>query len=190
MATNGTWKEWEVASDRDGIKLEVRKHAKTGVLQTRVSGTIAAPTDKVWEALVVPETYCEIMPKTLESRYIDEKPKQRQTYCYQRVSGGPVSERDYTLLVKWTEEKTKHGTKYHRHWTIDNAKGPEPRKGVVRVEVHDGSWTLTPVAGRKTEFEQLNYIELGGSLWTMLANQAVQDAARELVANLKERLEA
>ncbi len=189
MGTNGTWKEWESASDRDGVKLEVRKNAKTGVFQTRVSGTIGSATDEIWKILVAPKSYCEIMPKTLESRYIDEQPKKKQTHCYQRVSGGVVSERDYTLRVNWTEEKGKHGTKYHRTWTIENEKGPEPRKGVVRVEVHDGSWTLTPLAAGKTAFEQLNYIELGGSLWTMLANQAVQDAAKDLVGSLKRRFE-
>ena len=184
------WKDWETAFDRDGVKLETRKNAKSGVLQTRVTGTVAAPTDDVWKEIVTPESYCALLPKTLESRYIDEKPKQKQVYCYQRVSGGPVSERDYTLKVTWTEEKAKHGKKYHRAWTIENDKGPEPRKGVVRVEVHDGSWTLTPADKGKTAFEQVNYIELGGSLWTMLANQAVQDAAKELVVNLKRRFEA
>lgn len=187
MSKDDTWKDWETASDRDGIRLEVRKNAKTGVVETRVTGTIDAPADDVWNVLVTPELYREVMPSTAESRYIDEKPRQKRTYCYQRVSSKVVSERDYTLDVRWSVEETKHGKKYHRTWTIANGKGPEPRKGVVRVEAHDGSWTLTPVAGGKTAFEQVNYIELGGSLWTMLANGAVQDAARDLVKALRAR---
>ena len=67
MSKDATWKEWETAYDRDGVHLETRKNAKTGSLQTRVTGTIGAPTDDVWKEIVTPESYCALLPKTLES---------------------------------------------------------------------------------------------------------------------------
>lgn len=185
MASNGSWKDWETAWERNGSKVEVRKNTETGIVQTRASTVVPCPTDQLWELLVTPESYMKLMPKTRESRYLDEKPKQKQVHCYQRVSGGPVSDRDYTLLVKWTVGESKLGKKYVREWSVDNEKGPPPSKGAVRVEVNNGSWTLTPVAGKKTAFEQITYVELGGSLWTLVANTAIKDAAQELLENLK-----
>lgn len=163
--------------DRVCEGVEARKR-ESGLLETRVTALVNATTDELWEALTTPESYRKLMPDTKESRHIGEK--KGRLYCYQRVSGGPVSDRDYTLLVKWKQE----GKTYHRTWTIANDQGPAPAKGVVRVEVHDGSWTLTP-EGKKTKFEQVNYIELGGSLWAIVANKAVLDAARNLLESLK-----
>ena len=138
--------------------------------------------------LTTPESYMKVMPKTLESVHLDEKPRSKQLHCYQRLSGGATSDRDYTLKVTWSVEETAQGKRYHREWSVDNAKGPEAKKDVVRVEKSDGSWTLEPLAGKKTAFTQQSYIELGGSLWTVLANTAVKEAAREIAESLRKEL--
>ena len=186
MSNKDEWKEWEDAGEDGGVSLEVRKNRGSGILQTRVSGTINCPSDKLWKALTTPESYMELMPKTLESEHIDEKPRKKQLYCYQRVDGGPSSDRDYTLFINWSVKDTKQGKKYDRKWEVDNDKGPDPVKGVVRVEGNEGTWTLTPLRGKKSKLEQLSYFEPGGSLWAMIANPLLKEGARELFRNLKE----
>lgn len=185
--SDGVWKEWETILDSNGMKVEVRKNAQSGLLQTRATSVVGCTTDELWKALTTPELYMKLMPKTKETRDFEEKPKQKTCRCYQRVSGGPVSDRDYTLRVKWTIEDGSSGKKYRREWRVDNDGAPPPAKGVVRVEVHDGSWSLAPLPGKKTAFEQRVYIELGGSLWAIVANTAVKDAARELLESLREK---
>ena len=187
MSNNDEWKEWEEAWEDEGVSLEVRKNRGSGFLQTRVTGTIKCPSDKLWKILTTPDGYMEMMPKTLESEHIDESPRKKQLWCYQRLDGGPSSDRDYTLFVKWSVKETKQGKKYARNWNVDNAKGPDPVKGVVRVEVNEGTGTLTPVKGKKTKLEQVSYFEPGGSLWAMVANPLLKEGAKDLFRNLKEK---
>lgn len=64
--------------------------------------------------------------------------------------------------------------------------GPGPVDGVVRVGVNVGGWTLDPRADGGTDFVYWNYVELGGSLWTMLGNRAARDSAWGFATNLEQ----
>ena len=185
--SDGEFGRWDLVSEKNGIRLEARKHKKSGLLETKVSGVVGGSPDEVWEALTTPQQYLELMPKTQESEHLVERPRKKEVVCYQRLSGGPSSDRDYTLQVRWTVKKTKGGKTYHRHWTVDNTAGPDPVDGVVRVEVNEGSWLLEPESDGQTRVTQQNYIELGGSIWKVLANNAVKEAALELLENLRKR---
>ena len=187
MAKNDDWKDWEESLAEEGISLETRKNRNSGILQTRVTGVVKCPSDKLWKTLTTPSSYMEMMPKTLESDHLEEKARKKELVCYQRLDGGPSSDRDYTLFVTWTVKETKQGKKYHREWKIDNESGPDPVKGVVRVDVNEGNWTLTPMAGKKTKLQQVSYFEPGGSLWAMVANPLLKEGAKELFRNLKEK---
>ncbi|MFN7971464.1 MAG: START domain-containing protein [Acidobacteriota bacterium] len=176
---------WDTVSDDGGVKVEVRKHKKTGLVETRASGVIAAASDVLWKAMTTPESYLAIMKKTKESRHLSEKPRSREVVCYQRLDGSPAGDRDYTLFIKWTAEDTSRGKRYTRTWSVRNDLGPPPVKDVVRVEVNDGSWTLEPVEAKKTMFTQVSYVELGGSMWAVLANTAVKESAREAFRTLR-----
>lgn len=176
---------WEVASNGSGIKLEVRKNRDTGIVETRVEGVVGAPTDKVWKVITTPESYVKVMPRTVESVHLDETPRRKSLHCYQRLSGKPSSDRDYTLAVSWEVADDDGGKVYRRRWSVDNAKGPAPKPGVVRVEVSDGTWLLSPLPGKRTQFQQVSYIELGGSLLAMIANAAVKDSAVLILRNLR-----
>jgi len=181
---------WEECYAEEGIDLNVRKHRKSGLYETKVATSLAATTDAVWKALVTPDSYCRLMPKTAESIHIEEHPRKKEAICYQRIKGGATADRDYTLAISWTKKKLKAGNVYHRQWHVANNLGPEEKEGVVRVEVNDGSWHLEPLASGKCKFTQENYIELGGSLWKLLANTGVKDAARELAEKLREEFGA
>lgn len=183
----GRWSDWELVSDASGVALETRKNLATGLVETRVTGEVACPSDVLWRTITSPETYVEVMPRTKVSRHIDEKPRAKEVWCYQRLAGGPSADRDYTLHVRWTTTSTPHGKAYERNWSVDNGRGPAPTRDVVRVEVNDGSWSLTPLPGKRTRLVQQSYIELGGSLLKMFANGAVRDAARDLLVNLGRR---
>lgn len=190
MAKSGkdTWGEWETVSKGDGVTLDARKNLRTGIVETRVVATIAASTERIWKLLTTPDSYMKVMPKTIESIHLGEKPRSKQLHCYQRLSSSGTSDRDYTLKVSWEVEERPEGKRYRRQWSVDNGKGPEPKQDVVRIEKSDGTWILEPLAGKKTEFTQQSYIELGGSLWTVLANTAVKEAAREIVASLRREI--
>lgn len=176
---------WEILEDKNGIKLEGRKNRKSGILETRVSAVIDGSTDKLYKALTTPKTLVELMPKMVASRDSEEDERKRTCLVHQRLDGGPASAREYTLRVGWTIDESEHGKAYYRYWHVDNAAGPPPAKGHVLVEVNEGAWTLEPLPGKRTHFEYVNYIELGGSLWTMIVNAAVRETAVDFIKNIR-----
>lgn len=183
-AAEDGWAPWETTYEERGLKVEARKRRATGVVQTRATAVLPCATDVLWPWITTPEPYTRLMPKTVESRHLQEWPERGELLVYQRVDGSPSSDRDYTLRVRFTIEETARGKRYHRAWAVERGSGPAPVKGVVRVEVNEGHWTLQPTADGRTSFQYVNYMELGGSLWTSLANGASKDSARDFLKNL------
>jgi hypothetical protein len=184
-ATAEKWSEWKTAHDRDGLKLETRKHGVTGVLQTRATAVLGCPSDELWELLIRENSFLRIMPDMQESVRVKATEGRNEEWWYQRVSRPPISDRDYTLYVQWTVEETALGSRYHRVWSVDNDNGPAPQEKVLRLHVNNGSWLLTPAEGGKTGFEYLNYVELEGSLWRIITNRAARSNAIEFLENLR-----
>lgn len=180
---------WETVSDRDGIKLQARSEKTTGVVETLASVTLSCTTDALWKAIITPDTFVKLMPKTTECRPLEDHPaadgREGFLYMYQRLHGSPTSDRDYTLKVQWTMKDGEGGHAYSRSWYVENDKGPAPIDGVVRVLINEGSWALTPTGDGRTLFVYQNYLEIGGNLWTRLGNNAAKDAARGFLENLK-----
>lgn len=179
------WSEWKSAHDRDGIRVETRKNAATGVLQTRATALLDCPSDELWELLIREESFLRIMPDMQESERVKGSEGSNEEWWYQRVSRPPISDRDYTLYVQWTVEETELGRRYNRWWSVDNDNGPAPKEKVLRLHVNDGSWLLTPAEGGKTAFEYVNYVELEGSLWRVISNRAARSNAIEFLGNLR-----
>jgi hypothetical protein len=179
------WSEWKTAHDRDSIKVETRKSKQTGILQTKATARLDCSSDELWELLVRRESFLRIMPDMQESVKVKQAEGRNEQWWYQLVSRPPISDRDYTLHVRWTIVKTSLGTAYHRRWSVDNDNGPPPKEKVLRLQVNNGSWQLTPAKGGKTDFEYFNYVELEGSLWKVITNRAARSNAIEFMENLR-----
>lgn len=178
------WAEWKTVHDREGLKVEARKNERTGVLQTRATARLGCTTDRLWKLLVNEESFLRLMPDMPESRKIEEDDARGEGWWYQRIARPPISDRDFTLHVRWTIEESAAGRQYFRWWSVDDAAGPQPTEGVLRLHVNDGSWRLTPAAGGKCDFEYVNYIELEGSLWKAITNRAAKNNAVQFLKNL------
>ncbi len=81
---------------------------------------------------------------------------------YERLGLPMITDRDYTLMVRWGERSG--GTEWLQ-FRADNQAGPAPRDGAVRVSTHEGLWELTPVAGgTRTHARYFFHRDRGGSL--------------------------
>src|SRR5262249_36106754 len=80
---------------------------------------------------------------------------------YQRLDLPILDDRDFTLHVTFGE---KGATRWLRFATA-NEKGPPPKKGVIRVALHEGAWQLEPIDnGRSTHAVYQFHLDLAGSL--------------------------
>jgi hypothetical protein len=67
----------------------------------------------------------------------------------------------------------------------DNSKGPPPRDGVQRLQIHEGDWLLAPGAEPNSTFASYHLrLDMGGSVKPWMA----KDGAAEGITALYERL--
>lgn len=167
---------FEKVAREDGVT--AFKHTDSDVIGIAAEGRIDASPDEVRRALIDYDRQVGIISRLSEAKILDREAT--WLIVYQRLNLPVVSDRDYTLHVRW-------GNDDEVTWITFSAlakTGPEPRDGVVRVAVHDGSWQLRPLDGGSATFARFQTrLDLGGwvPMWLARAN-----AGRELLGVFRE----
>src|SRR5256714_15080941 len=160
--------EWKFISDKDGVTIYRRQ--RTLSKESKAIGEIAASTDLVNAVLEDVESYTSFMPYTAECRVL--KRDGEMIVAYQRISAPMVSDRDYTIRVHTNAKKAESGMIYSSHWFTDNAAGPSEKRGVVRVNLCDGSWLLEPTGPNSTRAIYQIYTDSGGLIPSFIKERA------------------
>ena len=174
---------WEEVGKGEHCVVYNRAKPGSDVKEVLAVGTFDATLEKVHAILDDLAAYHEFMPYAKETRIL--KREGDVVWTYERVNAPLVSERDYTIKVthEITGEKVKH------IFRIDNAAGPKPIDGVVRVELIDGYWLLER-DGKRTKGTYYILSSPGGSLPTFVVNGANNTAVPGLYEAIKKRLKS
>jgi hypothetical protein len=180
--------EWKFISDQDGVTIYRRQ--RTLSKESKAVGDIAASTALVGAVLEDVESYTSFMPYTAECRVL--KREGDMIVAYQRISAPMVSDRDYTIRVHTNVKKVAGGAIYSSHWATDNAAGPPEKRGVIRVNLCEGSWLLEPNGPNSTHATYQIYTDSGGLIPSFIKERAgpagirkLFDAIRKQVTNPK-----
>jgi hypothetical protein len=176
--------EWKFISDKDGVALYRRQRAITN--ESKAIGEIAAPTDLVHAVLNDVESYASFMPYTAECRVL--KRDDDFVIAYQRISAPMTSDRDYTVRVHWSFKKGEHGLVYSHRWETDNGAGPPEKRGVVRVNLCEGSWLLEPTGPDTTRATYIVYTDSGGMIPKFIKETGSQIGIRKLFAAIRKQV--
>lgn len=176
--------DWKFISDKDGVTIYRRQRPLS--YESKAVGEIAASTDIVHAVLDDAEGYTTFMPYTAECRVL--KRENDSVIAYQRISAPFVSDRDYTVRVKTTTKKVDGGTTYSSHWQTDNAAGPAPNRGVVRVTLCEGSWLLEPAGPSTTHATYTLYTDSGGIIPKFIKETGSQIGIRKLFAAIRKQV--
>jgi hypothetical protein len=145
-----------VAQDR-GVTVYKDDH-QSGIALA-AEGEFAAPPDKVRQVLTDYANHSKWNKHLKECRVLQHG--NDWLVVYERLDLPMIDDRDYTLRVRWGEDA---GTRWLQ-FKADNAAGPAPQRGAVRVNTHEGLWQLTPIAGgTRTLARYFFHLDLGGSL--------------------------
>lgn len=150
---------WKRIAEKDGMTVSVRD-AEDGVSEVQVEGRIDAPPETVLAVLADVEAYQDTMPHTEYSQLV--KREGDRIWLYSVVNPPLASRRDYCVEIKLSR-----GPKgvLSTEWKPANELAPPAKKGVVRVTVNDGSWTLAPTdGGRATKATYRLHVDPGGKL--------------------------
>ena len=176
--------EWKFVSEKEGVTLHRRQRALSN--ESKAVGEIAASTDLVHAVLDDMESYASFMPYTAECRVL--KRDGNSVVAYQRISAPLTSDRDYTIRVRTSATKVEGGTSYSSHWEADNAAGPPEKRGVVRVNLCEGSWLLEPTGPNTTRATYMVYTDSGGSIPKFIKETGSQIGIRKLFAAIRKQV--
>lgn len=178
--------EWKLILNSENVALYRRTRPGPGHYESKAIGEIAASSDLVRAVLDDVASYTEFMPYTAESRII--KREGDSIIGYQRISAPLTKDRDYTLRVRTTSKAVDGGTRYVTRWQTENALGPEPRPGVIRVNLCEGGWILEPIGPNSTRATYTIYTDSGGAIPEFIKNVGSQIGIRKLFAAIRKQV--
>jgi Polyketide cyclase / dehydrase and lipid transport len=176
--------EWKFISDKNGVALYRRERPIAN--ESKAIGEIAASSDLVHAVLNDVESYASFMPYTAECRVL--KRDDDFVIAYQRISAPMMSDRDYTVRVHWSSKRSEHGMVYSHRWEADNAAGPPEKRGVVRVNLCEGSWLLEPSGPDTTRATYVVYTDSGGMIPKFIKETGSQIGIRKLFAAIRKQV--
>lgn len=149
-------------------------------IRIAAEGRIAAPPEVVLKALLAYEKQTGIIKRVTSSKVIERGPG--WVLVYQHLNLPIISDRDFTLKVKW-------GADGDNLWVTYQAvtdRGPKKNEDIVRVSFHEGSWQLVPImGGAVTQVRFQVSIDLAGSLPKFLARSGAGDEIPDLFASVR-----
>jgi Polyketide cyclase / dehydrase and lipid transport len=170
-------KGFEQIAHRKGVK--VFKHKYDNNIRLGADATINAPVAEVLKAVMNYEGQVGKIARLSESRVL-RRGKGWLT-VYQRLNLPVISDRDFTLKVRW-------GKRGDTTWVSYKAlrRGPPERSGVVRVSYHEGSWQLRPIRGGQATRARFQVsIDMSGWLPSWLARSGSGKEVPELFTAIR-----
>jgi hypothetical protein len=155
----------------------VYRNKRSSITDIAAEGVVPTSPEQVQRALVDYRRHAGRIARVAESRIL--KRKNETLLVYQRLDLPLLSDRDFTLSVRWgRDEDRTHWVDFH---TVP--RGPRCRRGVVRITHHTGSWELKPIRGGGATLARYQLsIDLAGYLPRWLARS---NAGKEVPALFK-----
>lgn len=187
IASVSKGQSWELAKDKNGVKVYTRKLEGWGIKEYKVVMDIKTSPSKIVKALKdVPSRY-EWAYNSIEIREI-ERPNSDNVAIYNKVDAPwPVADRDNITRFKFSYPSANL-TRVDMTVIKSHAKAPV-YDGIVRIERLKGYWLIRDKGNGWTEVIQQCVAEPGGSLPDWLANSAVVDTPYNSMYNLKKYIE-
>ena len=92
------------------------------------------------------------------------------------------------MSVRTSPKVVEGGTSYLSRWETENANGPPEKRGVVRVNLCEGSWLLEPSGPRTTRATYTIYTDSGSAIPAFIKNIGSQIGIRKIFAALRKQV--
>ena len=125
------------------------------------------------------------MPYIVEARQLGNADPDGATYCYTRLDLPFLSSRDFihkTYLDRDANKDPK-GT-FASHWFAVPNRIPE-RMGMVRLQISEGSWLVTPLPGGKSHAVYKFAADPAGNIPAFAANASNTDSVVDTFHNVE-----
>ena len=185
---------WQTLTEKP-FRIRVRPlPANPKVQEVWSEADLRAGVVDIQAALTDPNAYARFMPYVKECRELLPPDADGSRYTYTRLALPVVQGRDYVLHVFVDMRVAADGSgSFKQHWTSVPDRIPA-RKGITRVSVNQGSWTVTPNADGSSHAIYQFAVDPGGSvpsIFTDLGNRgATEDTLRAVEREAQARAKA
>lgn len=182
---NGAEKKpaWEKVAKKKGVTVFNREVTGSDLREVKAVGVVNFPAERVYKVVSDVDNYVNYMPYLTKVEVLQRTEK--SVVAYHQFDAPLVDARDYTLKLTWTEDPAKG--RYKRSWRTANAKGPGPKKGFVRVDLCNGSWTVQSIGPNKSRVTYWLHTDPGGSVPTWIANKGNTISLPDLFVAVRKR---
>lgn len=175
--------QWELAKDKDGIKVHNRKMEGSKLKEFKGTVQLNASVSDVLKVLTNHHQHDKFIYKAKKGSVELLKKSNNDMYTYMVIeTPWPASNRDIVTHYH-TNAPAKDGSVTIDVVAVDDMK-PE-QKGIVRVEKMKGYWKIIPLGNDKVEVIHQAYSRPGGNVPDGMANSASVDAPYEMLQKLK-----
>jgi len=163
----------------------VYKYPKSAILRYAAEGEFSHSPDDVLQALLSYSKHAKYIPRVSESRVINRG--DNWMVVYQRLNLPVISDRDMVLFVRWGKKDKVRWVEYR---AVTN-RGPKPKKGIVRLSLHRGSWQLKPVDQGSSTFARFQFsTDMAGSLPGWMARSGSGDEIPKTFVGIRKLIAA
>ncbi|MFO0616399.1 MAG: hypothetical protein U0414_27655 [Polyangiaceae bacterium] len=166
---------------KDGVTL-YKREAERG-LEFAVEGDLPASPERVRRVMLDYPAHTKWQERLAECKVLARGDDWADVY--ERLSLPMLDDRDYTLHVTWGAD----GDVLWSRFTTANDKGPPEVDGVVRVTLHEGSWTFAPIQeGKATHAFYRFHLDIDSSFAQSLGSGSAQGEMIDLFAQITAEL--
>ncbi|MFJ4064314.1 START domain-containing protein [Pseudomonas sp. NPDC089996] len=163
--------DWNIAYDREGIRVYLSSTAGSAYQQFRGVSTIKASVRTLVDLQENLRVACKWLYACEQMRLVEVDGDSTWVYLTTNLPW-PTMPRD--MVIKVTTERLDDGTLV-RHLTAEPNRVPE-EPGLIRVQHLTGEWIMKPLGERETEVTYQLRADPAGDVPGWLANRFVVDA--------------
>ncbi len=162
--------EWETLQSSP-IVVKARNRPAGGVKEIWAEGDIKGDVGDIQDVLTDTTRFTKYMPYMTEAKEIGARDADGAIYIYLRLDMPVLSPRDFIHKVYIDKDARTPWTKgvYASHWHALPYKIPQV-PGVVRLQISEGSWLVTPLPGGKAHLIYKFSADPGGSIPSIFTN--------------------
>ena len=180
-----SYTEWELAKDKDGIKVYTREVTDSRIKEFRAESTVESTLSSVVAVMTDINSIPDWVEEAESSKLLDQLNERDLFYYLEIEVPFPFDNRDMIQhLVIRQDKETKKLT-----FSLSNAPNYIPVDDKrVRMPAADGIWEFTPIGNGKLKihFQYLN--DPGGGIPAWLVNSFIVKSPFNSVTNLKKQV--
>lgn len=173
--------EWKLKKESDNIKVYYRKSTDSRVNELKLNTVVESTLSGLVSLLRDVPNYTQWIYKCQNAESLGKSTNKEGAYYAELDFPWPLQNRDMVVQSRLNQDKKTKVVTIH---VIGQPSRLKPKEGIVRIEVLDILWVLTPLPGGKVNIDYQLLSDPGGMLPAWLINMAIDQGPTQTIKGL------